>query len=306
MIDRYRYMGFQFVLLSWGSDLKVSIPTDEVDQDPIKALELIASLGLRHIELRGIYGRRLPDGDPVQIRNFIDELRTTTFDVAALSPGIFKVLHRDRRAVREHLEKRLPDSLNLARELDTSTIIIFGLVGNPKEPWDRRGLVELLSSAAKRAEDSGCILALENEPICLIDTAASAASIIAEVNMESLRANWDPSNAKLRGEEAVPEGFEAIRPYIVHVHLKDYLPGLKHKPRSEGEETLSIEADRSDRYVPLGEGIVGIREVLQALSGMNYNRFVSLETHIADKEWGARASVAAARKLMAELNIPFE
>lgn len=286
--------------------MKVCIPTDEVNLDPFKALELIESLGLRHIELRGIYGKRLPDGDPAQIKKFVDELRTTNFDVAALSPGVFKVPHTDTQAVKWHLQKRLPESLDLARELDTSTIIIFGLVGNPAEPWDRKRLVDLLRSASKRAEDSGCILALENEPICLIDTAASAASIIAEVGMESLRANWDPSNAKLRGEEAVPRGFEAIRPYVIHVHLKDFLPGLKHKPRAAGEEALSIEADRSDRYVPLGEGIVGIRDVLLSLSQMGYERFVSLETHISDKEWGARASVAAARKLMEELKIPFE
>ncbi|MEM2905399.1 MAG: sugar phosphate isomerase/epimerase [Candidatus Bathyarchaeia archaeon] len=286
--------------------MKVCIPTDEVDANPIKALELITSLGLSYIELRGIYGERLPDGDPAQVRSFLEELRSTSFEVAALSPGVFKVPHTDRQEVRRHLEKRLPDSLDLARKLDTSTIIVFGLVGDPAEPWDRRWLVELLRSAAGRAEDSGCVLALENEPICLVDTASSAASIIAEVDRESLKANWDPSNAKLRGEDAVPTGFEAIRPYITHVHLKDYLPWVEHKRPAAAGGTLSIEADRSDRYVPLGEGIVGIRQVLQALAEMGYSRFTSLETHIAAKEWGARASVAAARKLMAELRIPFE
>jgi len=286
--------------------LKVGIPTDEVDPDPAKALELIASLGLRHVELRGIYGQRLPDGDPARIRGLIEELRSTSFDVAALSPGVFKVPATDMELIRRHLERRLPDSLSLARELDTSTIVIFGLVGDPAEPWDRRGLVELLRSAARKAEDSGCVLALENEPICLIDTAVSTASIIAEVDRQSLRANWDPSNAKLRGEDAVPTGFNAIRPYIVHVHLKDYLPGVEHKRPGAGGSTLSIEADRSDRYVPLGEGIVGIRRVLSSLAEMGYDRFISLETHIAEKQPGARASVAAARKLMAELKIPFE
>lgn len=284
--------------------MKVCIPTDEVDGNPYKALELITSLGLTHIELRGIFGDRLPDGDPTEVRKLIEALRSTSFDVAALSPGVFKVPYTDAEATRRHLDRRLPDSLRLARELDTSTIIVFGLVGDPAQPWDRQRLVRLLRSAAQKAEGSGCVLALENEPICLIDTAASAASIIAEVDMESLKANWDPSNAKLRGEDAIPTGFDAIRPYIVHVHLKDLLPGVEHK-RPSGA-TLSIEADRSDKYVPLGEGVLGIPQVLASLARMNYDRFISLETHIAAKEWGARASVAAARKLMAQLKIPFE
>jgi len=146
---------------------------------------------------------------------------------------------------------------------------------------------------------------LEHEPICLIDTAASAASIIREVNMDSLKANWDPCNAKLRDEDAVPTGFDAIRPYIVHVHLKDYRLGVKYE-RALKASDLSIEGDRSDKFVPLGEGIVGIPQVLEALAKTNYDRFISLETHIKNKEYGAQASVAAAKKLMTQLSIPFE
>lgn len=286
--------------------MRVSIPTDEIDQDPFIALDVIGSLGLRHVELRGVFGSRLPDGDPVQVRRLIEELKSTRLDVAALSPGVFKVSYADGEAVTRHLEKRLPDSLKLARELDTPTVVVFSLIGDPAESWDRPRLVQLLRAACGKAEDSGCVLALENEPICFLDTAVSIASMVAEVNMESLRANWDPSNAKLRGEDAVPTGFDAIRPYIVHVHLKDYVPGVEHRRPSEAAATLSIEADRSDKYVPIGEGIVGVRQVLDSLAKIPYSGFISLETHITDKERGARDSVAAAMKLMAELSIRFE
>ncbi len=285
--------------------MKVCIPTDEVDLNPFNALKLIASLGLKHIELRGIFGDRLPDGEPRQIEKLIADIRSAGFEVAALSPGLFKVPHTSEEMIRKHLDKRLPDSIDLALKLETSKIIVFGFVGDPTKPWDRMRLVNLLNSAARKAEDSGCVLVLENEPICLIDTAVSAASVIKEVNMDSLKANWDPCNAKTRGEDAVPTGFDAIQPYIVHVHLKDFRLGVEHK-RILRVGDLSIEDDRSKDYVPLGEGIVGIPQVLAALVKTRYDQFISLETHIRDREYGARASVAAAKKLMMQLRIPFE
>jgi sugar phosphate isomerase/epimerase len=58
------------------------------------------------------------------------------------------------------------------------------------------------------------------------------------------------------------EGYEALRPYVEYVHVKDALSG-------------------SGRVVPAGEGDGEIRETISALHASGFDGFFSLEPHLA-------------------------
>src|SRR4051794_19145285 len=126
--------------------MNVSIVTDEVSSDPETALEIIASWGVKHVELRGIGDQRYPrisEYWEYRLPQLLDEFR---LQVAAISPGLFQVEPpgRPRRPMAfsrgadmriaqaelaaearrdEHINKLLPASIEAALKLGARSII---------------------------------------------------------------------------------------------------------------------------------------------------------------------------------------
>ncbi len=71
------------------------------------------------------------------------------------------------------------------------------------------------------AERAGMILGIENEHACCLGTGAQTARVLAEIASPAVRAIWDPGNAFMDGEEPFPTGYEAIKDFVAHVHVKD-------------------------------------------------------------------------------------
>ena len=72
------------------------------------------------------------------------------------------------------------------------------------------------------AESAGVTLAFENVRSCNIGTGAETARLMETVNSPNLRVIWDPGNAYVSGEaRPYPDGYEVVKPWIVHVHVKD-------------------------------------------------------------------------------------
>ena len=66
------------------------------------------------------------------------------------------------------------------------------------------------------------IIGLENEHACNIATGAETARVLAAVDHPNLKVVWDPANAVVSGEKAVPEGYGKLPvSRIQHVHAKD-------------------------------------------------------------------------------------
>ncbi|MDG0810103.1 sugar phosphate isomerase/epimerase family protein [Cohnella rhizosphaerae] len=80
------------------------------------------------------------------------------------------------------------------------------------------------------------------------------AELVREVDSPALRALWDPGNEAHAGKEAYPLGYETIKPYAAHVHLKDACAG----------------PDGKARCVPLGSGDVPVIAQLRALAADGY------------------------------------
>lgn len=244
--------------------MRICIVTDEVSSDPETAMELISDWGVKHIEIRSVWGKRVPDIEPSEQERLKDLVSTYNLGVAAISPGIFKCRIDDEATVMNHLNERLPRSINLAKSLGTNTVIVFGFLCDNlynKKYFDYA--VKILRKASDYAAEKGVLLALENEPLSPADTGERTANMVKSVGRESLRVNWDPCNAYVAGEQPF-RGYEHVRGLVAHVHLKDV--------------TVDSKSGRKV-YVPLGDGEMGIFEQIVHLLNDGYKGFFSIETH---------------------------
>jgi len=196
--------------------MKVSVLTDEISEDPATAIELASGWGIRHVEIRSLFGKRVPDEDPDVRKILVDSMSAHDVDVAAITPGLFKVPLTDRERIDRHLADRLPKSIEFANAVGTDVIILFTpvLIDGPDEKamdYFRNVLVRALDIA----ERENVTLALENEPICYTATGSSTSKFVRDLNRQDLRVNWDPGNVS----QQVVEPMSIIQPHFSRVCL---------------------------------------------------------------------------------------
>ena len=283
--------------------MKISLITDEISADPETAFELGVAWGVRDFELRGFETQRVPlftDYQKQRLRELLDE-----FDVQiiAISPGLFKIplparnrerfplrasdIHlyenwRDAKSlVQYHRTELLPASLEYARTLGVNRVIIFSFHRGECSPVNvPEEVLIILKEAAELAEKSGIQLCLEVEDQFWGDTGSRTAGIVAQINHPALGINWDPGNAFVAGEKPYPDGYQAARAFIRHVHFKD----VQQKPPGSFHYVINGEIDWAGQ--------------LRALKEDCYMGYISIETHMQPKIFNAQASLKRLRMLM--------
>ena len=242
---------------------KLSVITDEVSQDFSVVLRFLE----RH-ELDGVEIRSLWNMPPQRLLSRAGEIRSELgkrgLEVSAIASPFYKADINNEKEVKEHLGI-LKSCIELAKTLDTDIIRVFTFwrKGKWEDYVDR--IVELYEEPVDIAEDEGVTLAVENEPSTFATNAKLVADFIRRIGSRHVRAVFDPGNdlADPLGEKPYPDGYEALKPYIVHVHVKD--------GRRAGRE----EAE----WLPVGEGEVDYRGLIKALVMEGYKGYLSLETH---------------------------
>lgn len=282
--------------------MKICIVTDEISADPETAIELAKDWGIEAVELRGFGTNRVPDFSPFQKARLGELLRAYDVTLTAISPGLFKCVYRPERArfplrtfdealyaswaaqqetCRQHLEVLMPRSIAYAREMGVSRIITFGFDrdGAPPGPAPE-GVIRLLREAAEMVGAAGMELLIEVEAGFWADTGARTAAIVEAVDHPALGINWDPGNAYEAGDRPFPDGYEAVRPYLRHIHFKDIC-------RLE---------DGSYRYTIHGD--IDWEAQIAALRADGYRGYISVETHMEPKVAAARQTVARLQQLL--------
>jgi sugar phosphate isomerase/epimerase len=283
--------------------MEISIVTDEISADPETAIELACEWGIHAVELRGFGMDRVPEFTPFQKQRLRELLRAYQVKLVAISPGLFKCVYREERRhfplrtfdealynvwaaqqaeCRRHVEELLPRSIIYAQEMGVSRIVAFGFDrgGAPAGPAPA-GLIALLRQAAEVAGGAGMELLIEVEAGFWADTGARTAAIVAAVDHPALGINWDPGNAFEAGDHPYPDGYEAARRYVRHVHFKD---------------VRRLE-DGSCRYAVEGE--IDWEGQIAALQADGYDGFISVETHMEPKVAAARRATQRLQQLLA-------
>ena len=124
------------------------------------------------------------------------------------------------------------------------------------------------------------VVAVENEPGFWCDSGANTARIMTQVNSPALRVNWDPANAIGTEEVPFPDGYQALKPWIANVHVKDTVRGALLQ------------------CVPVGEGKVDWPGQLQALVADQIVEHVTIETHCLPLVEKSRQNLETVRRLL--------
>lgn len=277
--------------------MRLSVITDEVSQDLGEAVCWMSDLDIEAAELRGLWGANIAsisDADVARAKGLLNDYGRKVCCIAspfykcgidaATTPAGPMHLAEDKR-FDEQLAV-LDRCLALANEFHAPFVRIFSFWRTVELTAE---VVELLASRMeepiRRAEKAGVVLVLENEHSCILGTGEETARLLRKVDSPWLRACWDPGNAFCAGEAPFPRGYEAIRPFVNHVHLKDAV--------KSGDKT---------RFVIMGEGEIAYVPQFRALGADGYSGYLSLETHARTEGQlpaeTSRRCIEAVRRLM--------
>jgi sugar phosphate isomerase/epimerase len=294
--------------------MRLAAITDEISQDFDHALDVLQEYGATGAELRGLWGTNIADLTDEQAATAKTALQARGMTAVCLATPFYKcdlefgAENPGEEAGRMHLAQprgleqqmaMLERCIALAHHFETPLIRIFAFWRKQVlTPELEARIVETLAEPVALAAKHGITLVLENEHACLIGTGAEAARIASAVNSPNLRIAWDPGNAFNAGEIPFPDGYEACKPYIAHIHVKD--------ARMVQTEQHGIQP----QWCVVGEGEVGYEAHFAALKRDGYAGWVSLETHYVPPtgtgesgkgtpEDGSRLCLAALNSLLA-------
>lgn len=245
---------------------KLSVFTDEVSQNFERAVSVAVEYGLDGVEIRSVWDKPPQSLDNNDIREMRELLKGTGLKVCAIASPFYKC-HLDNAKERdEHLEI-LRKCARLADAFECS--IIRGFTFWREKPVSSHW-TEILASFAEPInllKKYDKTLAIENEASTMIGTGASLSRFLCELNSDRVAAMWDPANSIYDDDEVeipFPDGYNALRGRMLHMHLKD---------------ALRDPVTREPKCVPIGEGAVDFAGQLAALAADGYEGFLSLETH---------------------------
>jgi len=233
---------------------------DEVSPDLATQLETMESVGIKHLELRGMKGKNVLELSEEEVEEARQILKEKNFRISAIASPIGKIKITDDFSL--DLE-RLKKAIALAHIFETKYIRIFSYYlpeGNCLSYG--KEVIRRIKEMTKIVEKEKIILLLENEDDVYGNTPEKCLEILKSINSSYLRSTFDPANFIMAGVKPYREAFPKMIKYIEYLHIKD--------------------ARFSDKViVPAGEGEGEIKKILKELKERNFDGFLSLEPHLA-------------------------
>ena len=245
--------------------IRLSAFADEISADLDEQIAVLSSEKVRFLDLRGVWNTNVLDLSDQQVTRVKETLDAHGIGVAAIGSPIGKVPIDSSFNEHLHLFER---AITVAQALQTPYIRIFSFYPpaasdrgavNPAEYRDE--VLRRLREMTARARAAAVILLHENEKDIYGDTITRCVDLLQGINDAHFQAVFDPANFIQCGQTPYPDAYEAIRPWLRYVHVKD--------ARSDGS------------VVPAGEGVSHWPELLQRLRADGYDGFLSLEPHLA-------------------------
>ena len=235
---------------------------DEISPDLEEQLDTLAAESMRSMELRSVWNRNVLDLTDEELGGIKTTLAERGIGVSSIGSPIGKVPVTD--PFEPHMD-RFRRALEAAHALEAPYVRVFSFfIPEGEDPGLYRDeVLRRMGALAVEAEGSGVTLLHENEKQIYGDVPERCREILEGVGSPALRAAWDAANFVQCGvTRPYSEGFEALRPFVEYVHVKDAVA-------------------QTGRVVPAGEGDGELRETVSALRASGFDGFFSLEPHLA-------------------------
>ena len=283
--------------------MRLSVITDEISQDLSHALSVMAEYGCQTAELRNVYDKYIVDANEEILQKVEADLKAANMSVCCIDTPFFKCdlpggptaggasagpTHGAQDRTMDEQMHLLQNAIDLCKRFDTPFIRIFSF-------WKRGSLTpdleeqiaKALVNPCQVAARAGVTLLLENEHACYLGTGSETARVIESVGSPALKMIWDPGNAFMAGEQPFPSGYEAARPHIAHVHIKD----------ARALDNGALE------WTVVGDGEIDYKGQFAALAASGYGGVIALETHYkggGTREEASRACLAGMKRMVDE------
>jgi len=233
---------------------------DEISPDLDTQLRVLGKLGIKHLELRGVWGKNVLALTDDEARTIKQELDKHGVRVSAIGSPIGKIKIDD--PFEPHLAA-FRRALELAEHFQSPYIRLFSFfVPEGQADAYRTQVMERLGALLEAAQGRPVVLLHENERHIYGDIPRRCRDIHDTFPSPQLRMTFDPANFIMCGVRPFAEGYELLKDCIEYVHIKD-----------------GIMAEQ--RVVPAGQGDGQVRELLSALQARGFDGYLSLEPHLS-------------------------
>ena len=200
-----------------------------------------------------------------------------------MDAGFFDGWRGRRAMLADHLERLLPETLELAAETGARAIVSFSFSrGGAAGGAAPQPVVDALAEAAGRAASAGIDFLIETEEGHWADTGERSAALLNRIGTPAAGINWDPANALIDGDTPYPHGYSFVGPHVRNVHFKDA------RRFADGSWTL------------LADGDVDWPGQIRALVSDGYLGAIAIEPHLFPSVSSTRSALEKLRRLIAE------
>jgi len=276
---------------------KLSAFADEVTESFRGQVEFLAKEKVGYIEPRFIDKKNIMDLNAGELKEAKKLIQDHGLKVSAIGSPIGKVQLDE--PFQPHLDK-FKHAVELAQYFETPFIRMFSYYAPEGKNIDdyRDQVMECMAAKVDVLKDADVIMVHENEANIYGHTAANCVDLVKTVDSPKLRLAYDPAN--FVWGEGITNNVEVcwplMKPYVVHVHIKDWKLG--------GKEVGSMP----------GQGDGQIKELLTELAAMKYDACMTMEPHLmAGGQFGGSTgpelfskAIAAVRSLADEVGLELD
>jgi sugar phosphate isomerase/epimerase len=242
---------------------KLSAFADEVIDDFLEQVKYLAGERVGYIEPRFINKANIMDLAKDELKEAKKMIQDHGLKVSAIGSPIGKVKLDE--PFEPHLDK-FKHAVELAQLFETPYIRMFSYYAPEGENIDdyRDEVMERMAAKVEVLKDVDVTMVHENEANIYGHTAQQCVDIVKTIDSPKLRLVYDPANF-VWGEKItdnVKSCWPVMKPYVVHIHIKDWKLGAK--------DVGSIP----------GEGDGQIKELLAELAAMAYDGCLTMEPHL--------------------------
>lgn len=261
------------------SDFAIGVMLDSFRLPVKEALKKAREVGASGVQIYATKGEMAPEALSAHARKeLLARIHDEGLVVSALCGDLG--MGFGNREKNPELIERSKRILDLACDLETKVVTTHIGVVPEREDHPRYAVMQQACAAlAEYADSLSAHFAIETGP----EPSERLRKFLDSLGSRGVAVNFDPANLQMVWKEDAAAAVKNLAPYIVHTHAKD---GRQLYFRSS-EEIYGIVQPEPDAVIspsfeelPLGEGDVDFKGWLDALRGIGYNSFLTIEREV--------------------------